>query len=189
MEYIYIMSTKGKTFKKIDIANKHAKITIYKINQLVKANVDKLKGYEKLTDISNLKQGDRIKYIQLNVDKKDAEMKHGGVVSEIIAKDNGDYFIKLDGIAHESWNILYSKVVIFKQVKTVVQLRQEQYDKWKQDLKENDPEKYKEWEKKHKERMKKKSIDDEKKENTDKKEISKKKSSKKKLSSKKSSSG
>ena len=124
------MQTNSKTIEAIDIKGKKTKLAIDEINQIINDNIDGLKRYEKLTDIANLQKGCRIKYIQLGM-TTNTKMAHGGVVGEIIKKGGNDYLIKLDGIGHHNWNILYSRVIIFYQIKTAEQERQEQREQWK----------------------------------------------------------
>ncbi len=170
--------SKKKTFRKVDISNKNSKITIYKINQIIRANKDKLEDYEKLDDVSKLKKGNFIKYIRLDKEKAQAKLSHGGKVIDIKKKPNNDYIIRLVSNVTYEWNILYSNVVIFYKTKTVLELRREKVKKWKEDFKKRDPQGYKKWLREKKRKQSGKKISKRKKSIKSKK--SKKKKSKKK---------
>lgn len=140
------MSTKGMTFKKSDIVDKDSDLTIYKINQLVRKNIDQLRDYAKLDDISILKKGYYVKYIKLNVNKTDATLRSGQIES-IEQKGNGDYFITIKSTLPQSWNLLYSRIIIFYRAESVLELRKKKAEEWKTEFKNRDPIGYAEWQK------------------------------------------
>nr|QKF94887.1 hypothetical protein Fadolivirus_2_1 [Fadolivirus 2] len=121
-------------------------ILLYKetIQEIIKENLDKLKYYTLMTDISQLKTEYFIKYI-----KKDEmnRVYYGGKVDSIEKKDNGDHLIIFKTNNNFKWNLLLSKVFIFYRTKPMTEIRKEEYKKWKENMQKNDPEKYEEWKK------------------------------------------
>lgn len=134
----------NKLFKKSELINKKMNISIVRLNRIIRDNKNKLKFYEKVTDINELRNGYDIRFINL-YDEVESVIRRGGSIYKIFKKKNGDYRIAFEDSFGNIWNILYSKSVIFYKTKPVSKIRQELNKKWKSDTKRTDPQKYKEW--------------------------------------------
>jgi hypothetical protein len=128
-------------FTKAELQNKTNSITVRKLNTVIKSNVGKLNSYQKLTDISDLKLNDQIKYVRLD----DSKFRHGGTVILIKKKNDGDYHIRFRSNVTEETNLLLSTIVVFYKHLTAQQARKLQTEKWKENMRANFPEVYAKW--------------------------------------------
>lgn len=119
------------------------------IKALINNNLDTLKHYKIMTDISQLKVNYFIKYM-----KRDNEDKlyYGGQVDSIDHKENGDYSIVFKSNNGLKWSLLLSRVFIFYRAKPMTEIRKEEHEKWKADMEKNHPEEYEKWKQAKKEK-------------------------------------
>ena len=132
-------------------------VTKYKkqLTEIYKQNIDTLKYFTVLTDISDLKVDYFMKYIKKEEMNK---VYYGGKVDSIDEKANGDYSVVFKSNNGLKWSLLLSKIFIFYRKRTMAEIRKIEYDKWKKDMEKNKPEEYEKWkqEKKNKEAIRKK---------------------------------
>jgi len=147
--------TSVKTVDENTILKNALKENLTTIKQLITKNKDTLEYYKIMTDISQIKVDYFIKYVKRDNLKK---IYYGGMVDSVTRKDNGDYTIVFRSNNNLKWNLLLSRVFIFYREKKMTEIRQEEYNKWKEDMEKNHPEEYEEWKraKKMKEAIKKK---------------------------------
>lgn len=112
------------------------------VKQLVIKNKDILKYYQIMTDITQIEVNDFIKYVKRDNLQK---LYYGGIINSITKKDNGDYIIVFRSNNDFKWNLLLSRIFIFYRKKKMTQIRQDEYNKWKEHMQKNHPDKYEEW--------------------------------------------
>lgn len=112
-------------------------------NIILKENENMLKNYKKLTNIDDIKINNMVSYIRL--DRQDNKVYRGGKVIEIEKNQDGNHRIKIQSNLKNQWYISLDKCIIFYKTKSSEESRLEEREKWKENMKKNNPEEYKKW--------------------------------------------
>lgn len=141
------MSTKDKLFTKKELIGKTSEISLDEINKIIKNNINDLKYYNKLLDISNLKKGDFVKYINLNkyAYEKTYKLNFGGKIIGIKKKINEDYKLTIKSNLPYNWHVLFSRVAMFYKTKPTKEIQKKEWQEWKKNMKRDNPSEYNKW--------------------------------------------
>jgi hypothetical protein len=141
------MSTKDKLFAKKELIGKTSEISLDRINKIIKNNINDLKYYNKLLDISKLKKGDFVKYVNLNkyADGNTYKLNYGGKIIGIKKKNDGDYRLTIKSNLPYKWYVLFSRVAMFYKTKPTKEIQRKEWQEWKSTMKRDNPDEYNKW--------------------------------------------